>query len=131
MNSEKFETTVEILKEMAFTATETQRRALEEAISAVCDYKKMQEISLDLAFENDELINKSRWIPVSERLPEKNVWVLVTVEQNGKRFQEIMRRNIYNGEWADNINFYTDEITAWMPLPEPYKAERGKADEQT
>ena len=28
-------TTVEILKEMAFTATETQRRALEEAISAL------------------------------------------------------------------------------------------------
>ena len=28
-------TTVEILKEMAFTATETQRRALEDAISAL------------------------------------------------------------------------------------------------
>ena len=116
-------TTVEILKEMAFTATETQRRALEEAISAISDYKKMQEISLDLAFENDELINKSRWIPVSERLPKKNVWVLVTVEQSGKRFQEIMRRNNYIEVWTDNIDNYTDEITAWQPLPEPYKVE--------
>ena len=123
MNSEKIETTVEILKEMAFTATETQRRALEDAISAISDYKKMQEISLDLAFENDELINKSRWIPVSERLPKKNVWVLVTVEQNGKRFQEIMRRNNYIEAWTDNIDNYTDEITAWQPLPEPYKVE--------
>lgn len=38
-------TTVEILKEMAFTATETQRKALEDAISAISDYKKMQEIT--------------------------------------------------------------------------------------
>lgn len=67
--------------------------------------------------------NKGEWIPVSERLPEKNVWVLVTVEQNDNRYQEIMRRNVYTGEWTDNIDNYTDEITAWMPLPEPYKAE--------
>lgn len=100
--------------------------ALDMAISALSDYDKMQEISLDLAFENDELINKSRWIPVSERLPEKNVWVLVTVEQNDNRYQEIMRRNVYTGEWTDNIDNYTDEITAWMPLQEPYKAERGE-----
>jgi len=32
-------TTVEILKEMAFTATETQRRALEDAISALSEDK--------------------------------------------------------------------------------------------
>lgn len=65
--------------------------------------------------------NKGEWIPVSERLPEKNVWVLVTVEQNEMRYQEIMRRNNYKEGWTDNINFYTDEITAWQPLPEPYK----------
>lgn len=67
--------------------------------------------------------NKGEWIPVSERLPEKNVWVLVSVEQSGKCFQEIMRRNNYKEGWTDNIDFYTDEITAWQPLPEPYKAE--------
>ncbi len=65
--------------------------------------------------------NGNRWIPVSERLPEKNVWVLVTVNQNGKCYQEIMRRNKYIEAWSDNIDNYTDEITAWMPLPEPYK----------
>lgn len=67
--------------------------------------------------------NKGEWIPVSERLPEKNVWVLVTVEQNEMRYQEIMRRNNYKEGWTDNIDFYADEITAWQPLPEPYKAE--------
>lgn len=67
--------------------------------------------------------NKSEWIPVSERLPEKNVWVLVTVEQSGKCFQEIMRRSNYFEAWTDDIDYYTDEIIAWKPLPEPYKAE--------
>lgn len=37
------------------------------------DYDKMQKISLDLAFENYELRNKSKWIPVSERLPEMGI----------------------------------------------------------
>lgn len=107
-----------------FTANEFEQ-AFAMAISALSDYDKMQEISLDLAFENDELINKSRWIPVSERLPEKNVWVLVTVEQNGNRYQEIMRRHNYIEAWTDNIDNYTDGITAWMPLPETYNAEKG------
>ena len=63
---------------------------------------------------------KTEWIPVSERLPEDNVWVLVTVEQNGNRYQEIMRRHKYIDAWTDDIDNYTDEITAWMPIPEPY-----------
>ena len=63
------------------------------------------------------------WIPVSEMLPEKNVWVLVTVEQSGVRHQEIMRRNNFIDTWTDNIDNYNNEITAWMPLPEPYRKE--------
>ena len=39
MTNEGTLTTVEILKEMAFTATETQRRALEDAISALSENK--------------------------------------------------------------------------------------------
>lgn len=69
------------------------------------------------------LEQEPKWIPVSERLPEKNVWVLVTVKQSDKHYQEIMRRNKYIEAWADGIDNYTDEIIAWMPLPEPYKAE--------
>jgi len=75
-----------------------------------------------MTYGNGELLNGG-WIPVSERLPNKNVWVLVTVEQNGIRYLEIMRRHKYIDAWTDTIDNYTDEITAWMPLPEPYKAE--------
>lgn len=135
-------TTVEILKEMAFTATETQRRALEDAISAISDYKKMQEISLDLAFENDELINKSRWIPVSEEnLPENFQNVLVTIvrydgtkmvrmaeyHENPKLSRKTFRILENNERWEVG----EEQLLAWMPKPKPYKAERGETDEQT
>lgn len=131
-------TTVEILKEMAFTATETQRRALEDAISAISDYKKMQEISLDLAFENDELINKSRWIPVSEEnLPENFQNVLVTIvrydgtkmvrmaeyHENPKLSRKTFRILENNERWEVG----EEQLLAWMPKPKPYKAERGES----
>jgi len=134
MNSEKFETTVEILKEMAFTATETQRRALEEAISAVCDYKKMQEISLDLAFENDELINKSRWIPVSERLPKiADVYRVTRYYPNNVMNPRYLvdacafdgSNTWYNDNRINHERAYADNVIAWQENPEPYKPEKG------
>ncbi len=67
---------------------------------------------------------KEKWIPISERLPEKNEWVLVSIKQpSGNCYQEIMRIDKYRGLWTDNFDYYADYVKAWMPLPEPYKAE--------
>ena len=91
-------------------------KALDMAISALSDCDKMQEISLDLAFENDELINKSRWIPVSERLPEKKVKDYLACCEDG-----YVATIMYdNGRWLINGN----NVIAWMPLPDPYKPEK-------
>lgn len=65
----------------------------------------------------------SRWIPVSERLPEKNVEVLVTTEWDCITIGERFSNNdwfIHDGSTTTDI----DDIQAWMPLPTPYKAER-------
>lgn len=71
--------------------------------------------------------NKGEWIPVSERLPEKNEWVLVSIEQpSGDCYQEIMRIDKYRGLWTDNFDYYADYVKAWIPLPEPYK--KGEVD---
>lgn len=60
-----------------------------------------------------------RWIPVSERLPEDNKEVLV--DRNAGPYLAWFE----DGEWRTE-DFVIDkefEPIAWMPLPEPYKAE--------
>lgn len=55
------------------------------------------------------------WIPCSERLPEKEGRYLVTCEKCGAWSVDW---NI----WADNkIWLWEQGVSAWMPLPEPYK----------
>lgn len=79
---------------------------------------------------------KSRWIPVSERLPVlKGTYkisddVLITngyeidmgylVERTGKIFW-----HYYGSEYEVGIKDEDNDAIAWMPLPEPYKAEKG------
>ena len=57
------------------------------------------------------------WIPCSERLPDKDELVLVTVWDG----VSIAWRNIYGG-WESAEDMYEKgDVTAWMPLPTPYK----------
>ena len=61
-----------------------------------------------------------RWIPVSERLPDKFNRVLALLK--GSKFQVVAR--IIGGKWV--VSWNNDrcpEITHWMPLPEPPKEE--------
>lgn len=71
----------------------------------------------------------TKWIPVEERLPEEDVIVLVTVSGFYSHFtfsNTIELGNLCSdGSWF--IEGYPDwdnpEVTAWMPLPEPYRKE--------
>ena len=78
--------------------------------------------------EEIKALSEGEWINVSERLPETNRWVLVSVESSsGNHYVEIMRIDKYKGLWTDNIDYYAEIVKAWQPLPEPFM--RGKADE--
>lgn len=57
--------------------------------------------------------NPNKWIPTSERLPKKNGGYLVTVKQG----------YVTTALWL-GVTKYWDNVTAWQPLPDPYKAEK-------
>ncbi len=93
----------------------------------------------------------NKWIPVSERLPKENGWYQCTVIPNNVPMT--LELFFKNGKWLDNrrINMFdlydiygygntkekhklsyqdlisefewTENVIAWMPLPEPYRGE--------
>lgn len=95
--------------------------------------------SLDATFEETakscairsaiEELEERRWIPVTERLPEDEVDVLIYTTD--KKINKAYRRH---KSWVENqmewLVFETlgygyiyddDKVLAWMPLPEPYE----------
>ena len=67
--------------------------------------------------ENAPAVN--RWIPCSERLPESFIYVLCA----GRDGIGILR--YIGSKWLDDEAhaYTTNEITHWMPLPEPPESE--------
>ena len=67
------------------------------------------------------------WIPVSERLPEDDGLVLVTVndKHNNLTFENALMTGYYCCVEGWILEGYLDwvdpNVTAWIPLPEPYK----------
>ena len=59
-----------------------------------------------------------RWIPVTERLPEKMKDVLV-IRMHGEPDIEFL---FYDGTWVGDTEGKQD-VTHWMPLPKPPKGE--------
>lgn len=68
--------------------------------------------------EHMHYVNDQRWIPVSESLPKSNQIVLVT--EDGE-----VKLSTYEYWYGYGYGFYVSRgnVTAWMPLPDPYKGE--------
>ena len=80
----------------------------------------------------DDTKKQTGWIPVSERLPEKDGSYLVCMSWNYHKMDVLMwadgwncTRNI-NGKVNRKSEILGAYILAWMPLPEPYR-EDGEA----
>ena len=58
--------------------------------------------------------NKGEWIPVSERLPEDGRYLCTYETEFGDC---VDFGKFYKGDW------FVGRVTAWQPLPEPYKGE--------
>ena len=81
----------------------------------------------------EEIIRKHMndgWIPVEERLPEDDDFVLVTVTgiYNALTFSSAIQLASYCKDDGWFIEGYPDwenpNVSAWRPLPEPYRPER-------
>lgn len=86
------------------------------------DRTQMVNTALDMAIMAIIALEKTRWIPCSERLPDEKVEVLVTTKRGNITTAERYSANkcfIYDGAVDADIN----DIIAWRELPQPYKAE--------
>lgn len=64
-----------------------------------------------------------KWIPCSERLPEVRQWVLCSCRAE---IMDVLRLT-NDGSWNKYypyVDYRSDFVVAWMPLPKPYGAER-------
>ena len=68
-----------------------------------------------------EALERTRWIPVSERLPTETKTVLIFTNWDDESSTEnyVRQATFGNGIWLD-VDANTEEnITHWMPLPKP------------
>lgn len=123
------------------------RQAAIDALKAHEDYKGYLHGDFEEILE--ALPSAQRWIPCSERLPEDLEEVNVTwVNHIPEPYYDFLKDNpftgsavYYRGEWfwyssrcvdilaeygTNGMDKVDDgiEITAWMPLPEPFKGEQ-------
>ena len=97
------ETTAEAILEIEYYGGFSGRTAAVQAVSDAC-------ILAVAALREQE---QRRWIPVTDRLPEIGIVVLVYSEDDG------ICVDYYGG---DSFGYY--DVTHWMPLPEPPKEGR-------
>ena len=91
-----------------------------EAADAIEELEKFYQIMAD-AYETE--VTKERWIPVTERLPEKEQCCLVVLNNRTVDFCFYTKRFGFGMYLAKKWESANDEVTHWMPLPEPPKEE--------
>ena len=121
------------------------RQAVLEIFGYVMDYWKEHAIDVEPHEIKDALIEQyeftakqlnelpsvnqePKWIPVSERLPDDEVEVLIytTDKEINKAYRRIKEWTIDRMEWVvfETLGYGyiydDDEVLAWMPLPKPY-----------
>ena len=69
-----------------------------------------------------------KWIPISERLPKYEDYILVSFKNSTlpdiARYEEDEEGGaFYPGDEEESYSSYGLFVNAWMPLPKPYKGE--------
>lgn len=104
---------------------------LKAILNKLVEYEDAERQGLSLHLPCKE-VNRmdNKWIPITERLPEDGIDVLVWFEyfrygDYNRLFRKIGISYTYNGEWSGFVNGQSGwrqlKVIAWMPLPEPYR----------
>ena len=107
--------------------TISRRAAIDALWKALYEY----EDETEKQFLESEELDEQRWIPVTERLPENDNEVLITVWDAEDDYVEVYK-GFYQGhewwtQWCHGCSKIKGEpcgeniVIAWMPLPEPYR----------
>ena len=92
-----------------------QEKMIVESLSSIYPMQKFEEDAIETVL--DAL---PRWIPCSERLPKEEGFYLVTLGYKHGAETNIRYFKIENGKRYWSL-WGHENITAWMPKPEPYK----------
>ena len=65
-----------------------------------------------------DLLDKTEWIPVTERLPEDGQYVIVSFSCDAF---DLSHKRVMTAWYNKKYGFTCGITDAWMPLPEPYK----------
>ena len=83
--------------------------------------RDIAEQSFNNGYEKGYADAQPKWIPVTERLPENDQWVLC-LKDDGDYW--VAAWDYIDWMWSDQNEWYAEkDITHWMPLPEPPKGE--------
>ena len=101
-------------------AVEILKNERDNDIFVWTEYREKIHQALTMGINAIQALEQTRWIPVSERLPEENIHVLCQFYMGG--MAECYHAHNY---WhiVGGYRIKIDEVIAWMPLPQPYKEE--------
>lgn len=71
-------------------------------------------------------LKETQWIPISERLPEEEEYILLSFANYtgldiGRYEKDGENDKFYTGDDEETYAHYGLIVNAWMPLPKPYK----------
>ena len=98
--------------------------SLKSRIRSLCYKGKITEKDRDKIIQ---ALEQTRWIPCSERLPKENEYIKGVSKYYliQDEYGDMHVAHLSNVGWIplDTLKAIGDEVIAWMPLPQPYKAE--------
>lgn len=109
---------LECPKDCEYSRPSADAVSREDYEDIIKDYRKQYENMNNEIADLEAKLAEAEWIPCSERLPSESGWYLVTVQG----YETVTDVSLYSADgsaWGDVST--KQKVTAWTPLPKPYR----------